>query len=206
MSVHQAKARAVIGLESPIAVQRCLHAVAENGRAQARGVDDEPALCCVGGCRQFQSTCRPSRSGSMSCHARSRWKTPAALPRPATPARFFSRSKSPSGPPRAAEGVARCSIAGSATTSTDFGLWNDGAVFSVNVELVALQRCERRNVLVLRGMKRIHDARNVQHRGDIGAVVAVARLRGVAGLHRQIGCQDPRSAPPRSRCYARRSR
>ena len=54
-------------------------------------------------------------------------------------------------------------------------------------KLIALLGGQRGNVLVLRGVKGIHDARDVHDRGDIGAVIAIARLRRGAQLQGQIG-------------------
>src|SRR3979411_3313810 len=59
-------------------------------------------------------------------------------------------------------------------------------------EFVSLLRSQRGNVLVLRSTEGVEDARNIKDRGDVGAVVAVAQLRGKARLHRQIAARTRR--------------
>ena len=54
-------------------------------------------------------------------------------------------------------------------------------------QLIAVLRRQRRDVLELRGTERIEDAGDVDHRADIGTVVAVAGLRRGAGRKQQVG-------------------
>ena len=62
-------------------------------------------------------------------------------------------------------------------------------MFSVSSSLVAARRSQRRNILILRGMEGVQDARDIEDRGDVGTVVAVAQLRGIARFHRQIAAR-----------------
>ncbi len=68
------------------------------------------------------------------------------------------------------------------------GIMERGRRIELEVQRIAVLRGQRRNVLVDGRMKGIHDARDIDNRGDIRAVVAEIRLRRVAGLHGEITC------------------
>ncbi len=62
-------------------------------------------------------------------------------------------------------------------------------MFNVSSILSPCGAGQRRNILILRGVEGVHDARDVEHGCDVRAVVAVAQLRGIACLHRQIAAR-----------------
>ena len=57
------------------------------------------------------------------------------------------------------------------------------------IDFVAVGRRQRRNILILRGTEGVEDPSDIEHRRDVRAVVAVAELRCIACLHRQISAR-----------------
>ena len=184
--IHQLKARAVVSAQSPSsrAASRARCRRASHAR-RADGVDHEAALLRIGSGRQVDGL--PScPSGSASCRAHSRWRTPAARLRPAAPARSCARNRFLADRPHAAAAAAAARPPAAPRPAPTCGSWNEGGVFSVSASSIAVLRGQRRNVLILRGVEGVQDARDIEHRGNVGTVVAVAQLRRVARLHRQI--------------------
>ncbi len=204
MRVHQAKTGTVIRLESPIAAQRRLHAVAEHGRAQTRGIDDEAALTCIGDGGQFQGLAvAPGQAQRHVVRIAGGKHQRRALDRQHQGR--SSRAIDLLRIHRVQRRQLRLLDGGKRHHQHRLGILERRDGVQRQDELVAARRCERGDVLILRGVKRVQDARDVKQRGDVRAVVAGAELRGVGSPASPDRCRAPRSEPPRSRCCAHRS-
>ena len=126
------KVRPVVFLKSPVAVQRSVDGVAEIVRAQILRFQHQAAIYGVRLDRLVDESCRFCLSGAASSRARSRSRRPAARRRRPGRVNSSQHSNSASSPPDASGGGCVPSTAGSAVTSTDLGLWNDGGVFSIS--------------------------------------------------------------------------
>ena len=75
---------------------------------------------------------------------------------------------------------------GKPITITDFGLRNDGGLFSRRLSSSCFGQSQRRDVLILRGVCRAQNAGNIDDRSNIRTVVAAAGVRRGTDLRQQI--------------------
>ncbi len=183
--IHQQEARTVVALEAPICLQRHLHAVPKVRGMQRSGVDDVTSLSRIGLGGQVDALSvfphqaqrhvmritggkyqrravdgqhQRGSAGAVNFFGIHRMQRRQL-------GRFHRRQRRDQHRLRAVKG--RCRVQGQR-------------------EFVAMQRSQGRNILISRGTEGVEDARNIEHRCDVGAVIAVAQLRGIARLHCQI--------------------
>ncbi len=185
MGVHEVETRTVVGIKSPITMQLAVNAVAERSLPQGRSVDDEPALLGVSADRQIDRGAIFPRQGELHIvritggeHQR------RALDR-----------QDQLGFARAVEFLRIDSVQRRQLLLLDRGQRRHENRLRVmkgrrrverQIERIADGGAERRDVLILRRAERVEDLRDVQHRCDVGTVVAVAQLRREAGFHGQV--------------------
>ena len=67
-----------------------------------------------------------------------------------------------------------------------FGVMEGRRCVQCQCELVAMQRGQRRNVLILRSAKGVEDSRDIHNRRNVGTVVPIAQLWREARLHGEV--------------------